>query len=194
MPRTESGYRRRNTLRHEGHDYTKAGAYFVTICERFGRCIFGQVVDQEMILSPLGKVVEECLLEFAEQHPEIWIDVFVIMPNHLHILIWLKPKPEQIGDMLAKSKERKFGDAIPGSLSVLIGGYKNSVTQRAINQGLILKSTFWQKNFHDHIVRGGQDLERIRSYIATNPNRWFEDQLHPDAPPNPFNRTWPRKR
>ena len=192
MPKTEFGYRRRNTLRHEGYDYTKAGAYFVTICERFGRCIFGQIVDQEMILNPLGKVVAKCLFEFGERHPEIWIDVFVIMPNHVHILIWLKPNPEQIDEMATRSKERTFGDAVPGSLSALIGGYKNSVTQQAINQGLIPKS-FWQDNFHDHIVRGNQELERIRSYIVTNPNRWFEDQLHPDAPPNQFNRTWRRK-
>ena len=61
MPQTEFGYRRKNTLRHKSFDYTTAGAYFVTICERYGRSVFGQVVDQVMVLNPLGKIAEQCL-------------------------------------------------------------------------------------------------------------------------------------
>ncbi|MEZ4714233.1 MAG: transposase [Caldilineaceae bacterium] len=192
MPQTELGYRRRNTLRYEGYDYTTPGAYFVTICERYGRCVFGQVVDQLMILNPLGQLAAQCLVDFGERHADIKIDASVIMPNHAHILLWLHADLEQNGQSVKVHKERKFGDAVAGSLSALMGGYKNSVTQRARNQGLIPQGFLWQDNFHDYIVRGEQDLERIRSYIHANPARWLADQLHPNAPPNQFNRTWPR--
>ena len=193
MPRTEFGYRRRNTLRAVGYDYTTPGAYFVTICERYGRCVFGQVVDQIMVLNPLGKIAEECIAGLAKRHANLTVDATVIMPNHGHLLLWLKANPEQPA-AAASNRQRKFGDAIAGSLSVIIGGYKSSVTQKAQTQGLIPAPPLWQDNFYDHIVRGETDLERIRSYILANPARWQEDQLHPDAPPNSFNRVWSRQR
>jgi REP element-mobilizing transposase RayT len=178
-------------MRHPGHDYTAPGAYFVTICVHRGRCVFGQVVDQVMVLNPLGHIAQQCLTEFAARHVQVTLDVAVIMPNHAHILFWLKADPEQPG-AVAVGKQRKFGDAVAGSLSTLIGGYKSAVTQKAEKRRLIPAPPLWQDNCWDHIVRDDEDLERIRSYIHANPARWEEDQLHPKAPPNPFNRTWPR--
>lgn len=193
MAQTELGYRRRNTLRYTGYDYTTPGAYFVTLCERYGRCVFGQVVDQTMVLNPLGQIAQEAIAGLAERHRNLLVDTAVIMPNHSHLLLWLQADPEQ-PQAIATHKERKFGDAVAGSLSVIMGAYKSSVTQQAQNQGLIPKGTLWQDNFYDHIVRGADELERIRSYIRANPARWLEDQLHPDAPPNQFNRAWARPR
>jgi|GEM_PF-755281 len=192
MPQTEFGYQRRNTLRHAGHDYTSPGAYFVTICEHQGRSVFGQIIDQTMVLNPLGKIAANCITAFANRHPEITLEVSVVMPNHVHVLLWLKDDPEQ-SNAIATGKQRKFGDAVAGSLSTLIGGYKSSVTQTAKRQGLIPGPPLWQDNFYDHIIRSDQELERIRSYIRTNPVRWLADQLHPAAPSNHFNRTWPRQ-
>jgi putative transposase len=73
-------------------------------------------------------------------------------------------------------------------LGRLIGAFKTVSTKR-INQ---MRDTpgqpFWQRNYYEHIIRNPTAHERIRQYIATNPARWTDDQLHPDAPPNPFNR------
>lgn len=202
MPQTEKGYRRRNTLRHPGYNYTTPGAYFVTICAYNGRCVFGQIVDQTMVLNPLGELAADCLADFAERQATlVRLDASVIMPNHAHLLLWLKADPAY-PDAVATGKARKFGDAVAGSLSTLLGSYKSSVTQKAINRRLLPSPPLWQDNFYDHIVRNNHasarvvenslSLERIRSYILINPARWLEDQLHPDAPPNEFNRTWPR--
>jgi hypothetical protein len=49
---------------------------------------------------------------------------------------------------------------------------------------------YWQRNYWEHVVRSDGSLNRIREYIRGNPARWDEDQLHPNAPPNPFNQ-WP---
>ena len=161
----------------------------MTICAHHGQMLFGTVVNGEMVLSPLGQIADACLAEFAERHPEIRIESYVIMPNHVHVLIWiLNDSGELRGG--APVKVRKFGDAIAGSLSTLIGAYKGAVTQKARKQEAMPEGVLWQRNFWDTIVRAEQDLPRIRDYIHSNPARWQEDQLHPTAPPNEFNRTW----
>jgi len=153
--------------------------------------VFGQVAEQTMRLNPLGQIADACIAALTKRHPNLIVDTSIIMPNHGHLLLWLKADPTQPG-AVPSQKKRKFGDAIAGSLSVIIGGYKSSVTQRAQNRGLIPKGILWQDNFYDHIIRTEDELERIRSYIRNNPARWDEDQLHPHAPPNQFNRTWIR--
>lgn len=202
MPQTGKGYRRRNTLRHPGYDYTTPGAYFVTICAYNGQCVFGQIVDQTMVLNPLGQLAADCLADFAERQAAlVRLDASVIMPNHAHLLLWLKADPSH-PEAVVTGKVRKFGDSVAGSLSTLLGSYKSSVTQKAINRRLLPSPPLWQDNFYDHIIRNDPasdrvvenslSLDRIRSYIHTNPARWLEDQLHPNAPANEFNRTWPR--
>ena len=78
-----------------------------------------------------------------------------------------------------------------GSLGAIVRSYKSAVTKQ-VNQ---LRGTpggrFWQRNYWEHVVRSETALKRIREYIENNPARWAEDQLHPDAPPNRFNRWKP---
>jgi len=175
-------------LRHEQYDYTQPGAYFVTFCAHRGCCLFGQVDDNgAMNRNPLGEIAHSAWLGFAQNHPEIDIDCLVVMPNHIHVLLWILALVD--GKIVqATSQKRAFGDAIAGSLSTLIGAYKGGVTQKAKKTGIFTGSPLWQRNFYDRIVRGEEELARIREYIRTNPQRWKEDKLHPDAPPNEFNR------
>jgi REP element-mobilizing transposase RayT len=191
MPETPKGYRRRNSLRHPAYDYTNRGAYFITVCAQRGKSIFGRVIKQEMHLNPLGKLAEECWLDFIKRHDHVAGDAYVIMPNHVHLLFWMG---EQHPDLIFSTEPvaREFGRGIPDSVSSYMSGYKSAVTQKAKRRGLIVNSPLWQDNFHDRIVRGNAELHRIRDYIANNPNRWLVDQLHPDAPPNKFNQPWQR--
>jgi putative transposase len=171
-------YRRRNTLRYIGYDYTNAGAYFVTIRAHGGLAVFGEVVDGVMVLNPLGRIADQCWTEFAERHADVQVDVHVIMPNHAHVLLWITGGPAS-ADPGAPGRSRKFGDAIAGSLSSLMGAYKSAVSQQAAHRDLISAPALWQRNFYDHIVRGDQELERIREYIRQNPMRWREDRFYP---------------
>jgi putative transposase len=179
MPSTPQGYRRRNSLRHATFDYTQPAAYFVTFCCHKGQSLFGRVEDQTMILNPLGGIADRAWHEFAGRHSETEVDRFVVMPNHVHVLLWIRSSPDS-ATQNAPKQERKFGDAIAGSLSTLIGGYKSTVTQKAKLAGLLPGAALWQRNFYDHIVRNEPDLLRIREYIRNNPARWDEDKLHPD--------------
>ena len=104
-------YRRRNTLRHIDYDYTQAGVYFVTICTEHGQALFGQVVNQVMVLNALGEIADQCWNRFAQRHDDVAVDAYVIMPNHVHALLWIENDPsEAMPD--SPGKTRKFGDAI----------------------------------------------------------------------------------
>ena len=185
MNTADGPYQRRNSLRHPHFDYTGAGAYFVTICTAQRACLFGEVAGGIMRLNPLGQIAHNTWPALISKHNHAALDAFVIMPNHIHVLLWLRPSDASA--MHTSTQERAFGVRVAGSLSVLIGGYKSSVTQQA-EAGQLLSATLWQRNFYDNIVRDDEALARIREYIRTNPDRWLDDKLHPAAPPNRFNR------
>ena len=104
-------YRRRNTLRYVGFDYTNTGAYFITFRVHRSQHIFGEVINGVMVLSPLGRIVDQCWIEFAERHTDAQVDIHVIMPNHAHVLLWIMDTGS--AEPGAVSKTRKFGDAMP---------------------------------------------------------------------------------
>ena len=173
--------RRRNSLRHPDHDYTRPGAYFITICAYKGNALFGQIVDGVMQLNPLGQIAHQAWVDLPKRHPQISVDPFVIMPNHGHAVISILAETGKAGI------PRQYAKPVAGSISTVVNAYKVSVTKLAIHAGLIPGPPLWQRNFYDHIVRTDQELANIREYIRTNPARWLADQLHPDAPPNMFN-------
>ena len=73
--------RRRNSLRHPDHDYTRPGAYFITICAYKGNALFGQIVDGVMQLNPLGLIAHQAWLDLPKRHSHLSVDPFVIMPT-----------------------------------------------------------------------------------------------------------------
>jgi putative transposase len=205
MPYNKKVHHRRS-IRLPGYDYASAGAYFVTICVRGGECLLGEVVDGEMHLNEWGQIAHTEWLASQEIRRELKLDAFVVMPNHLHGIVWIT-RADPVGapnsaPKHAHNRETPVGahggapnsaplQRPPKSLGSFIAGYKTVVTTR-INQ---LRDTpglpFWQRNYWEHIIRDERSLKRIREYIENNPARWAEDQLHPDAPPNPFNRWTP---
>ncbi len=79
----------RRSIRLEGYDYTQIGAYFVTICTWQRECLFGNVVNQEMQLSRYGETVLFNWDYLPRRYPYVLLDAFVIMPNHVHGIIFL---------------------------------------------------------------------------------------------------------
>ncbi len=111
-------------MRHTDHDYTASGAYFVTICVHDGQMLFGQIVDDVVQLSPLGAIAQRCLPLVFGHHVHIRLDVFVVMPNHVHILLWIVQPGVQPP---APGPQRAFAAPVAGSLSTLVGAYKAEV-------------------------------------------------------------------
>ena len=83
----------RRSLRLKGYDYTQPGAYFVTLVARDRECVFGEVVNGKMRLNDGGRVAERCWLHIPLHFPHVALDVFVIMPNHVHGILWIVETP-----------------------------------------------------------------------------------------------------
>ena len=168
----------RRSLRLKDYDYSQAGAYFVTICTQNKVPVLGEIVEGVMRLNRFGNVVNKCWLEIPHHFPDVEIDAFVIMPNHMHGIIVLinncrgevtSPAPK--GAETAPLRKCTLGQVI---------AYFKYQTTKAINQ--IHKTPghrVWQRNYYEHVIRGEQDLDRIRQYIVDNPARWADDPENP---------------
>jgi len=155
------------TTRLPSWDYTSPGYYFVTICTRGQQHTFGEIVGAEMILSDLGKAANECWIAIPAHFPLVTTDAFVVMPNHMHGIIIIRPEDQP-------SRENAFGSQ-SGNLGSIIRGYKIGVKKYATERGLPFQ---WQPRFYEHIIRSRESLTRIREYIATNPQRWALDEYN----------------
>jgi putative transposase len=168
----------RRSIRLEGYDYTQPGAYFITIVTHQRREIFGQVVEGEMELSPLGEIAREEWFRTAQLRPyvNLFEDEFVVMPNHVHGIVWITTSTVRAERRSAPTKQPHI-DA--GSLGAIVRAYKSAVTY-AINAAENTRGRMiCQRNYYEHIIRSEADFNSIWRYIDHNPQKWKEDQLHP---------------
>jgi putative transposase len=184
-------WRHRQSIRWQDHDYAAGGTYFVTICTANRVCLFGEVVDGQMRVGPLGQIVDREWMRTGLIRPEVEIDVFGVMPNHLHGLVTIRPR--DLEDRLSARSDE--GEPVglrprvdrrpplrraPRSLGGLIAGFKQ-VTTLAINAARGTPGApVWQRGYHDRVVRDGEEFDAIAHYIVTNPERWAEDPHRPD--------------
>jgi putative transposase len=208
MPTDRETHHRRS-IRLPGYDYAASGAYFITICTPRGELLFGDVVEGEMVLNQWGQIAHEEWLASEGIRRELKPDAFVVMPNHIHGIVWIVATGDARAQGVAsRIPVRAHGRApqhtpvqrtppprtplqrAPRSLGSFVAGYKSAVTKRINQMRGTPGQSVWQRNYWEHVVRNEESLNRIREYIENNPARWAEDQLHPDAPPNRFNR-WP---
>lgn len=172
----------RQSPRLSGYDYSQDGGYFVTICTQNRACLFGEVLDGQMRVNGFGQVVEEEWLQTAVLRPMVQLDAFVVMPNHIHGIIFIEG--DVVGTRRAVSLQRAyrpegFSRPISGSLSTIIRSFKSAVTKRINLMHGTPGALIWQGRFHDHIVRHDKALNAIREYILFNPERWDLDDENP---------------
>jgi len=79
--------KKRRSIRLKGYDYSREGAYFVTICAQNRKCLFGEIVNGKMVLNDAGRMVESVWNEIPKYYPGIDIDVCQIMPDHIHGIV-----------------------------------------------------------------------------------------------------------
>jgi putative transposase len=186
--------RGRRSIRLKGYDYTRPGAYFITIVTKNRECLFGEITKGEMRLNEWGRIAHAEWLKTADIRREIELDEFVIMPNHIHAIIFIVENGNAIKNPVHRlSRVMVNGQTVGAhgraplrrvaqSLGSLIAGYKSIVTKR-INQSRAAPGMpVWQRNYHEHIIRNGAELARIREYIRYNPLGWEKDKENPARP------------
>lgn len=179
-----------SSARLQTWDYSNNGAYFITICTQNRHHFFGNIQNQEMQLSEIGKLAEKFWYEIPNHFSMIELGNFVVMPNHVHgILIIDKPNDESFVETrqcLVSTVETnsiigssRFQNQGKNTISSIVGSYKSIVTKmsRQINPNFA-----WQSRFHDHIIRNSKSFDTIQNYIEQNPLKWKEDTFYSNSP------------
>ena len=158
----EKLYFSRKEYRLKTYDYSSEGKYFVTICTKGRENVFWETIDikenEEYQLSREGDVVKKAIENIPAVYENTAIDKFVVMPDHIHIIISLSNKKDK-------------------TISTIINQLKGYITKQ-------IGFSCWQKLFYDRIIRDEEEYWNICQYIDNNPINWFDDldrypEIHP---------------
>ena len=158
-------YPHRKRLRLEQYDYSQPGAYFITVCVQDKELILGTVVDNGVFLEPSVRLSEIGLVVEKYTRTVPGIDKYVIMPNHVHMILRISAKDPKEGPVWESAPTDTSVDRLIRSWKILIS--------KEIGRSL------WQRSYYDHIIRNEKSYVEISRYIENNPAKWGEDQYYP---------------
>ena len=154
---------KRKVLRLKNYDYSQTGGYFITFCTENRAPLLGNIVvgggvldAPQVELTEYGRITEKYIQNISVAYPHISVENYVIMPNHVHLLLVV-------------------GDGGQGAARPTVSAVVRSI------KALVRKETgksLFQNSFYDHILRDGQDFLIHWDYIETNPGKWAEDEYH----------------
>ena len=162
----------RKSMRLKNYNYSENGAYYVTICTKNRRCLFSEVVGSihestaKIKLKPYGRIVDEIINTFSNRF-DINIDNYVIMPNHIHMIISIKNS----------SIKRSIRESTLRNRSTIsnVVGYLKMNSSKMIHE-INPDENVWQSSYYDHIIRDENDYLEKWNYIDGNPSKWAKDE------------------
>ena len=166
----------RKSVRLRHYNYARPGWYFITICCADKRAYFGTVQSGGAVLSELGRIAREELIKSTEIRTELKLHEFVIMPNHIHMVVQLDTIAGQESASIASVN--RPGPLAAKSIPSFVAGFKGAVTS-AVRKLAGEAITLWQRGYHEHVIRTDEALHSIRQYIRNNPVHWELDKYHP---------------
>ena len=162
----------RKSLRLSTYDYSQPGAYFVTICTEGRAMLLGALVDDEIVLADAGRAIHDRWRRLPRKFRDVELGEFVVMPNHLHGVVWIVERNEQASDR--------------SQLPSIIDWFKTMSTNEYIrgvrNRGWTrFSGRLWQRSYHERVIRDERELAAISKYIIENPLKWALDRENPDV-------------
>jgi putative transposase len=184
--------RGRRSIRLKGWDYTSLGWYFVTICAQNRQCLFGDIANGDMLLNDAGRNVKKCWQDIPEHFPHVTLDEFVIMPNHVHGIIFIAHSvgaynhtPQKLDRPIRRRANiySPLPDNPPlrspsKTVGSIVRGFKIGVSEWFRKNSDM--SAIWQRNYYEHIIRNEIELDQTRQYICANPATWPLDDENPE--------------
>ncbi len=165
---------KRKHPRLKKYDYSSPGAYFITICTQKRKCILSLIAGIEqndpqakiskILCTNYGTIAERQLQLLETRYPYLKVDQYVIMPNHMHMILILK--------------NETAGASPRPTVEDIICAYKSLTTKECKKIGLTEK--LFQTSFYEHIIRDREDYEVHLKYIQENPMCWYYDELYTD--------------
>ncbi len=151
----------RKKIRLANYDYSSVGAYFVTLCTKNKEHNLSQIIVGDGFPVPkntaYGDIVEKYINQIKTKYPNVSVEKFVIMPNHIHMIIVIS--------------QNGTGNPSP-TIGNIMGWFKYQTTKMVNNIRNSPAESLWQRSYFDHIIRGLQDYEEQWRYIDENPVRW----------------------
>lgn len=150
--------RKKNRLK--GYDYSSNASYFLTICsdkrqEIFSQIVFDNTVGANIVrLSKIGQKIENCILKIEEIYPCVFVDNYIIMPNHIHLILTIDTRRRPM---------------VAPTVATVIKRFKGAASKEA-------GTSIWQKGYYDHIIRNENDFNETMKYITFNAQKWDEDK------------------
>jgi len=194
----------RRSIRLKGYDYSQAGLYFITICTQNRICRFGEIVGAglaparftpahneigqpqgfapTMQLNEYGQIAYNEWAKLPERFSNFELDVFQIMPNHIHGIIVLNEITHPQNNVVQPQNNTGQPQGLPlPTIGDIVGAYKSLVANECLT---IFKNNnetmgkLWQRNYHEHIIHDEQSYQRISDYIINNPANWKDDKFY----------------
>ncbi|RYY83355.1 MAG: hypothetical protein EOO15_21535 [Chitinophagaceae bacterium] len=169
------------SARLKGYDYSRGGYYFITICTKNRERFFGTLANGKMKPTPVGRTAEDYWMRIPEHFPFAQVDSFVLMPDHVHGILFFKnqsllqqdtiPADDAPAVTIPKQKGASAGGIFgpqSNNLASVIRNYKGAVTSYAKHNGIPFQ---WHARFHDRIIRSPKGLAAARRYIENNPSK-----------------------
>ena len=184
----------RHTFRTDWHHYN-SGVFFVTICANHMEHIFGNIINNQMHFSAAGKIVKECVRDIPNHHKNVTVGNYVVMPNHVHIVLSVgaqyfapattMPKSNKMMGCIKPPRhgEPRSENHFHSRLSVVVRSFKAACSieinknRRAQN---ISPIQVWQRNYHEHIIHHHEEFDKIMNYVSLNVVNWNRDCFNKD--------------
>ncbi len=172
---------KRRSVRLKDFDYSSPNDYYITICSYNRECVFGNIIDGEMILNDLGRIVEREILNTQKIRKNVFIEIFQTMPNRVHLIITIlgNNDVDRRGTLQRAPTKERFGKPTSNSIPTIVRLIKSTTTKQ-IN---VLRNTpekhVWQRGYYEHIIRNEKSYDEIYFYILSNPAVWNEDRNNP---------------
>ena len=186
MFRFAEKYRSEST-RLQNWNYSTPGTYFITICTYNHNNFLGKIVDDKMELSKCGQIALNCLIDIPKHFTDVCLTVFVVMPNHLHILFHVETRDRaSLQDnrpiTLIKYSHVNHPDYFPRLtkksnqiIPNVVSQYKSTVKRICKQQNIFFA---WQARYYDEVIIDTNRLKTIKYYIENNPQNWQKDKLY----------------
>ena len=171
MPMIDGKYHRPQ-LRNGKINY-RFGWFFVTFQVFENKSWLGAIVGENCILNELGLAVKGLIETLPKYNPEVYVDCFVVMPNHVHLVLKIDDRPT--------NEEHHLGKIMRKLKSLAAREYRILLEEGRLlgSGGVTPRAKLWQDNYWEKIVTSHEQLEAIRRYIENNPKRWSTDRFGP---------------
>ena len=172
----------RKSIRLNDYDYSQEGIYFVTICTKNMECVFGDVVDGEMVLNEYGEIVKHCWYDLPKHFPNVALDEHIIMPNHFHAIVKIIRCRGLINQTPTGNHNQTNNKWILQknpfvTLGKTVRTFKSKSSYLIHNNNRLIFR--WQRNYYDRIILSEAELYFTQEYIKDNPANWGFDRNNP---------------